>query len=106
MTSLVERLNRNTTYSIDEEWKLRREAAAEILGLRAELAERDLVVHQMLENQRNIEAMLTTIYHNLRKVTGAEHPAGTAEGTELSEESAGTPENVVYLPFLGVGDDD
>jgi len=97
--SLVERLNRNTTYSIDDEWKLRREAAAEILGLRAELAEHDFVVHQMLENQRNIEAMLTTIYHNLRKVTGAEHPAGTAD------ETAGTPENVVYLPFLGVGDD-
>ena len=96
MTSLIDRLNRNITYSIDEEWKLRREAAAEIVGLRAELAQRDLVVYQMLENQRNIEAMLTTIYHNLGKVTGEEPVSERQEGAENESQ-----ENVVYLPFLG-----
>lgn len=69
MTDLVNALRANGTYSIDEEWTLRRDAADEIERLRALVEDGNRFLVRAFAEQQRMQEMVYSIYNLIRKDT-------------------------------------
>lgn len=83
MTDLVNALRANGTYSIDEEWALRRDAANEIERLRALVEDGNRFLVRAFAEQQRMQEMVYSIYDLIRKDTVEEETGPVVTGVHF-----------------------
>ena len=83
MTDLVNALRANGTYSIDEEWALRRDAADEIERLRALVEDSNRFLVRAFAEQQRMQEMVYSIYDMIRKDTVEEEADSVVTGVQF-----------------------
>lgn len=83
MSDLVDALRANGTYSIDEEWTLRRDAADEIERLRALVEDSNRFLVRAFAEQQRMQEMVYSIYDMIRKDTVEEEADSVVTGVQF-----------------------